>query len=490
MGWLLSAVGICCRSEASRVVSETLYLPGGNAGREAIGKGSNQFFCFGRRDDCHCKMIESRLSRLNRCIVASFFILGLFILFSQPPNWSGNDLKQSVKGSEQLHFRGQILFQTSLNKQRVSPKYPRSLLHLFPTSKDLIVYGAYFDNRARNGRNNVTLFLVGMNKTIWSNNLVVACGVGSSSTKDLRVRLLQESILMHTWLGEKKFPYDQCAIECYDLPAMNGSDAFVVYRVRNKYDVVVESLTPLIVPAPRMSPSGRRNLSVVTCTKAHDRHVAWLPEFIRYQKTLGVDHVHLSMLDTYIKDGGFRDQLAQDPFILRAIRGGYLTISVWNNWYLDDEFYVRGSIFQFLDCAYRFRGTYDYVFPLDSDDFFNPSIAGRSKLKDYIVDHCHSPSIGSCAFRWIFYYPDVCGMTGAVGEDGNVTNQLNSHKGVVEQLKSKSIHSTQAIVDFSFHDARCIHCLLPGYEVRTVRRKIAYVAHNRLYMGKSRSKFC
>ena len=414
---------------------------------------------------------------------------------AHPSSRNEDSLKSGVVGMSRYpqlrEIKGRIPSQAlEQSNENVAPKHPQAFLHLLPISKDLIVYSAYFDDRARNRHDNVTLFLVSMNKTIWKKNWVVACGAGDAVTHDFQVRFLQESVLMHNWLGEKRFPYDQFAIDCYDLPVVNGSNAFIVYRTRTQNELVVESLAPLMIPAPRIIPSGRHNISVVTCTKAHDRNVAWLPEFIRYQKTLGVDHVHLSMLDTFIKDGGFHDRLALDPFVSKAIRERYLSITIWNNWYREDEFYVHGSIFQFLDCAYRFRGTYDYVFPLDSDDFFNPSVPGKTELKEYILDYCYSAPTGSCSFRWLFYYPDVCGMKGQVGRDGNVTSQLNPHKGVIEQVKAKSVHSTRAVVDFSFHDARCLECLMPGYKVHPVRRRIAYVAHNRMYMDKNRSRFC
>ena len=380
------------------------------------------------------------------------------------------------------------------NKPDVSNS-PLAYLHMVPLSKDLIIYSAYFDERARNGHRNVTIFLLSINKTIFDRNWITGCGVGSVITKLFKIRLVQETILMHKWLGENKFPFEQLALDCYDLPVVvNGSRAFVVYmnggNISND-EIVVESLNPLMIPAPRVQPLGKHNLTVVTCTKAHNRGVSWLPEFIRYQNTIGVDHVHLSMLDTFIKDNGFLDYLMSDRFVRTALQNGYLSITVWNEWYRNDEFYVHGSILQYLDCFYHFRGTYDYVFPMDSDDFFNPSVPGKTQLKDYIVDFCYSGPAVSCKFQWLFYYPGLCGMAGEVGQDGNVTKHLNPHKPVNEQAGNmKSVHSTKAVVDFSFHDATCASCLLPGYEVYKVQPEIAYVAHNRMYIKNSHTMYC
>ena len=397
-----------------------------------------------------------------------------------------------VQPTEKIKLNGFIRSNDEkLEKKMVDINNPFSYLSSTPLSKDVIIYSAYFDERARNGHSNVTVFLISINRTFFDRKWITQCGVGSATSNNFEIHFVQETYLMHKWLGNRKFPFEQVALDCYDLPVVNGSRAFVVYQNRNitTIEFVSESLTPLMIPAPRIQPSGEHNLSVLTCTKAHNRGVSWLPEFIRYQRTLGVDHVHLAMIDTFIQDGGFRDYLLSDEFTRTAIQEGYLSITVWHEWYDNKEFYVHGTIFQYLDCMYCFRGTYDYVFPLDSDDFFNPSIPGKTKLKEYIVDYCSTEPFISCAFKWLIYYPGVCGMLGKVGEDGNVTKYLRPHNAKA-QLQFKSLHSMKAIVDFSFHDATCKRCLLPGYSVRRIKPEIGYVAHNRFYKKDKHAKVC
>ena len=53
-------------------------------------------------------------------------------------------------------------------------------------------------------------------------------------------------------------------------------------------------------PAPKVSPSGGDNFTVVVCSKVHDKQAPWFREFIQYQKTLGVDHIDFSVLESYI----------------------------------------------------------------------------------------------------------------------------------------------------------------------------------------------
>lgn len=66
------------------------------------------------------------------------------------------------------------------------------------------------------------------------------------------------------------------------------------------------------------------------------------------------------------------------------------------------------------DCIYRFIGTYDYVFIVDTDDFFVPRVPGELTIHYYIKNWCQGA--GTCQLSWVRYYPD-CGL-GTTGEDG------------------------------------------------------------------------
>ena len=352
-----------------------------------------------------------------------------------------------------------------------------------PFSKDLIVHSVHFDDRARNGHDNVTVFFVGVNKTIFDLNWIVGCGTGNKKASNFTVRFTAEDILLHNWLGPRPFPYEEIIVECYDLPVMAGGQAYVMYKTATDSLIYsVESEYPVFFPAPRVKPTGKHNFTVVTCAKVHDKGVTWLPEFIRYQKTLGVDHVHINILDTFVKDGGLQKHL-KDPYLARAASKGYLSFTTWAEWYIQDEVYLHSEVLRKLDCIYRFRGTYDYAFSLDTDDFFTPRIPGQTKVKDYILKWCYGGSVGSCTFEWIYYFPGACGLVdNKPPNDGNVTKKLRSFaKWSHEPPKYKSLHLTSALVDATFHDATCKWCLMPGYKVVHVPSHVAYMAHLRMH---------
>ena len=361
-----------------------------------------------------------------------------------------------------------------------------------PFSKDVIVHTAYFDQRPRDNHVNVTVIFLNINKTIMDNGWVVGCGVDGRNASAFSLYSVFENELMHIWLGKKPFKYENMEVLCYDMPGKNGSDVFVVYKnAHNSSEIKVVSQYPLFVPAPRVAPSGEYNFTTVTCTKIHDRGATFFHEFVRYQKTLGVDHVHVSILDVFIKDKGFQDLVINDAFLWKQYEEGYLTFSVWKEWYAegkwnDGEVYLHSEIIRKLDCIYRFLGTYDFAMPLDTDDFFVPRIPGKTKLKDYILQYCYSKPVGTCQFQWVWHYPQ-CGINGKV-VDGNVTKHLKTKiYNPKEAYNYKSVHNTKAILDASFHDARCLKCLNPGYHLIYIPTSIAYVAHNRYAPFRGRS---
>lgn len=82
-------------------------------------------------------------------------------------------------------------------------------------------------------------------------------------------------------------------------------------------------------------------------------------------------------------------------------------------------------------------------------------------------------------------------MRRKVAEDGNVTAAIVPHQALNEQDNLKSIHLSAAVLDSSFHEAKCTLCLLKGYRVVYVPQRVAYVAHHRLYVkDKKKKKLC
>ncbi len=346
-------------------------------------------------------------------------------------------------------------------------------------SKDLIVHSSYFDSRPRNGHNNVTVLFVNVNRTILDNKWILGCGGNNVRATSYEVYSIFENVLMHYWLGPKPVIYENEMILCYDLPVKNGSSVYAAYKpsANSSFELLSYSRQPLFFPAPKVKPKEGDDFTVVVCSKLYNIHAPWIKEFIQYQRTLGVDHIEFSVLDSFIKDDGYDKRVLNDPVVRDALRDGFINFSVWPETYeKNGEAYNHSENLRKLACIYRYIGTYDYVMPLDTDDFFNP-VGPSKKLKDYIRQYCYTEPAASCRFDWVRFYPDF-GHDGNIGPEGNVTAHLNVKKNTF-QKNFKSVHSTKAIRDASFHDARCPECLAPGYKMISIPQSVAYVAHIR-----------
>ncbi len=423
------------------------------------------------------------------------FLLCLFLAFQRVvfPKRTiiSSDIVQHNPGSKLLNLLSNTS-STALSPTTPVPLHTLKFNWKVPISKDAVVHSAYFDPRPRDNHENVTVMFLSVNKTILDKGWVVGCGVDGRNATAFAMHSVYENKLMHGSLGEKPFKYESMLTLCYDMPGRNGSEVYVFYKTGpNSSEIKQTSQYPLFMPAPRVTPTGKYNFTVVTCTKIHNRRVLFLREFVQYQKTLGVDHVHVSALDTFITDKGFKDVVVKDPYLWAEYSSGYLTFTVWKEWYeggkwKDGDVYLHSEILRKLDCIYRYIRTYDFAMPLDTDDFFVPRVPGLTKLKDYVLEYCYSKPAGSCQFQWMWYYAK-CGLEGEI-TDGNVTKQLKTY--VYDPVLSrnfKSVHSTKAILDASFHDARCPKCLKPGYSMVNVPNHVGYFAHNRYapFKGKS-----
>ena len=218
------------------------------------------------------------------------------------------------------------------------------------------------------------------------------------------------------------------------------------------------------IPIQR-KPSERTNPTIVMCL-ALVRHVPpFLREFLRYYKYLGVDHVYMCL----VRDG----TLQSDQFVQEAVREGFLSYTFWNMWFNVHEIHSYFYHLGHEDCLYRFQGTYDYAFIVDSDDHFIPLTPHQNSLDYYIRHYCRQ---GTCCFQWREYYPK-CGVDWTrLGPHGNVTNTLLSTASKLMDVP-KCIHRVSALTDIGTH--RPMH-FLKGYSRVGVPPEVAYVSHVRV----------
>lgn len=367
----------------------------------------------------------------------------------------------------------------SIPTTHVTTEVPVSTISQFPTfypSKDLFVRAVHYDSRSRDGHHNVSVFLVVCLKTITDNKLIEGCQVDGQPAKEFSVKLIGETPLWRAFYDY--INHEEVLVHCYDLPARNGSTGHIMYRTSAESPdlVFAASERPLLMPAPRVDPRSKEgkkyNMTIVACAKVFNSP-PWLEKWLTYQRTLGVDHVHLDAEDSFQKNG-----FMAKAFVTRLMDEGFLSIDIWKQYLSGSEIWYHNQGLIYEDCPYRFRGTYDYILMMDTDDFFTPRIPTERKIHYYINKFCRGKEIGSCKFRWVEYYPDAVGLNSSVSTaDGNVTRALNSYSHY-NQGNPKSLHRTTVLIDTATHYA---YTMMPGYRIVSVSVNDAYVAHVRLY---------
>ena len=342
------------------------------------------------------------------------------------------------------------------------------------STQDLIVRAAYFDDRPRDNHRNSTVILVEVKISILKQDLIVGCAVGQHATTDkdkFGVHILKLTLWVHKFVPQ--LSHDTVFVDCFDLPAVeNGSRAFVLYK-RSANDstiTCVESERPLMIPAPYRAPAKNHNFTVALCCAPIFGTPVLLTEWLRYQKTLAFDHVHLIAEDSFVKAGGL-----ENKELKQAMQEGFVTIDVWKPWLNRRQIFYYSQILAHEDCIYRLRGTYDYVMLLDADEFFTPRVVNETEIHYYVQRCCSAKVCGSCHFHELMYYP-YCGMKGKVGEDGNITSQLVSYTYRHQIFQGKSVHRSAAIVEAGCHKG---YDLIKGYTFTSFPLQLGYVAHVR-----------
>jgi hypothetical protein len=274
--------------------------------------------------------------------------------------------------------------------------------------------------------------------------------------------------------------HDLVMVDCFDLPAQNGSRAFLFYKktrsvVGGKRAVYsVESERPLFFPAPRIGNGEDVKLLVCVATARYtnyDRRLTvygMIYHWLKYQRTIGVDHVHFTAHPSFVEHGTLENDVVR-----RAILDGFVSVEIWEPWLNEtDNYHGHSQMLAYEDCVYRHRGTYDYILICDTDDFFVPKIPDRPQLKYYVRNWCH---YGVCRFHWVERYPD-CGLDGEkVGPDGNVTKMLKSS--TARRLSdNKSVYKSSTVLDVGVHMPMES---IAGYSVIHVPSDVAYFAHVR-----------
>ena len=360
----------------------------------------------------------------------------------------------------------------------VSEYIPNSLVPL--VSKDVIVRSVLFDDRSRSGHSNASVFMVEARRDIVDENRIVGCQVGEYVGKFIQVRPIALMAAFVHW-KHSYVNHDLVMVDCFDLPVRNNSRAFLLFKKekdsggsRGTVLYSVESERPLHIPAPRIARGDDFKLLVCVATArygVHDRRLTvynMIYHWLRYQAVVGVDHVHIIAHPSFLRVGALQHNVTK-----RAIQSGFVSMDMWELWLNEtDNYHGSSQMLAYQDCAYRFRGTYDYMMFCDTDDFFVPRIPSEKTFHYYIQHWCH---YGACRFHWIERYPD-CGLDwNQLGMDGNLTSILKSPTSL-RRTDDKSLYKSAIVLDVGIHSPSET---MSGYSTIHMPSNVAYFAHIR-----------
>ena len=360
---------------------------------------------------------------------------------------------------------------SSIPTGNITPPRPQNPLLLVPSDHKehyINIRSVYLDTRPRiAGHKNASVFLIEVSKDVVKQNLIVGCRVGEHTTTEFKFHTTAITNYIHRLYP--KLTHDFAFVDCFDLPAENGSRAFLIYKTsKNSVPVSTESERPFFIPTPHVTPRRGQSFTVASCLAVlFGPHPHFLNEWLHYQRTIGIDHVYIIAEDSFEKAGGFKD-----PYLKQAIDEGFVSAEVWTQWLASDaQIRYHSQLLAYDDCIYRFIGTYDYVFIVDTDDFFVPRVPGELTIHYYIKNWCQGA--GTCQLSWVRYYPD-CGL-GTTGEDGNVTANLASYLSLEDKVP-KSLHKPPTVIDMGPHYP---YVSMKGTKVVNMPKTRAYVAHIR-----------
>ena len=328
---------------------------------------------------------------------------------------------------------------------------------------DLVIRSAFIDLRVRDGHTNSTVIFAEVSKEFRRHELMVGCGVDGQEAEEYRVHTLYWDWIDYSY---PKLTHEEVMVVCYDVKVHNGSAAFIRYRVGpnstmvNRKDVTI---------APTSNRSDKKG-TVVICTTCYGKP-PWLGEWLRYQKTLGVDLVQMYVEDKFIGD-------SQNKEITQPhVEEGFLKIQFRKTYFNSTQIYYHSQTLNYNDCLYRHQNTHQYAMFVDTDDFFVPCLQDKSLI--YYLQSLIPNQKAAVRFHWHRFFPD-CGLLQAPDsvKDGNITSKLKVKESIVTtntKFACRPSATTQVTVHKPFQT-------LDGYDkADTVNSTEAYVAHVRLH---------
>ena len=232
-----------------------------------------------------------------------------------------------------------------------------------------------------------------------------------------------------------------------------GNATYRVVRTENSLHVLTED-------------SPKKN-SLVICATMYG-HPTRFDEWLRYQKTIGVDMVHINVQVSFVVD------MEQYPFLMESQSNGFVKLEVWKEYLGHTEIFYHSQSLIYQDCLLKYKHSFEYAMMIDYDEFFIPTLSGKNDIHHYLKLFFSSEKTASVAVPWIQYHCEPLNYTTLV--DGNITSTLSGQSSE-KRREAKSIHRLEFVEIVSIHKA---YKTLAGYSMYGLHGvHQGYIAHIR-----------
>ena len=327
---------------------------------------------------------------------------------------------------------------------------------------DVVPRRAYYDTRLGH---NIIKVLVEVHDEAFMRT-ILACEINGYQSK---------SVAMKNDITRARPDQTHCVVIvlCQGLPLhsiRNHSIVGIIYKKKNDacYSRVRTERPMNMLNSKGSSQFTRGKGSVVVCTTMFG-HPPRFNEWLKYQKAIGADMVHLNVYRTFSENA-----TVIYPYVEEAINSGFLVMDVWKD-ILGKRSLYGGEFLKYQDCAFRYVGVFEYGVFCDYDDFFTPLIPEHKDIHYYVRKLFSSNNVGTVRVPWQEYRCKPIEEIYKKLPDGNLTKSLSGYDSF-RRVQAKAIHRLFALEMVGIHKS---HELLPGFSNTLSDSKLAYFAHIR-----------
>lgn len=294
--------------------------------------------------------------------------------------------------------------------------------------KDIIVRSAYLNTRRgaqHSEYQNSTIILLEVKKSILDEKALEKCGVGGHVSAKFEVTTEDVSFFSVSNnafvcfsqvvpIGEERggmYTHVQALLYCYDVTVTHLEVAWVAYKKTlfgEEYTFRANAERPILLNKKADVEGG-----IVVCAAMLPHYTPFVEDWVRYQKTIGVDHVHLALESRFLNHGGF-----EPKFLQAAVEESYLSVEFWHRWLNETDICDHSLDLALYGCILQFQNIYSYIMLGDPRDFFVPRDSTLPHLQNYVSYWCPTTH---CQFKWKNLLYKECKKAGT---DGNITNTV------------------------------------------------------------------